>query len=376
MKLPETLILLFTIVLYTGCRKQPVYNTIEQISVDTEKLCADADEFFESYRYIVLETGQDALLGNIDNLDLDMDKIAINCGNDIFIYDIEGHFMSRFNKTGLGPDEYIDIADLKIKDDLLYILSRSSKQIKTYSLTGKHITSYQLPDFFQAFTIADNTVWLASMTCNNTKYEFAEYSLDKHSVIRESIPFEENQNFLYSQTIPFLMQRDNELYVTTPFSTTVDCIDMKTGETTSKLEFIFNTEKQLQDFGNNLSYQELYQVTANKPVVTRLGLMARTNDWTYLTADIFFKIGYFPNIFRFDHSDPKKPGKLMRIGLMTYEHFPFLKSKPLLFYNNSYVSVLDADMVLSIAENQEIDDFNKLGLTEESNPVIFLHKLK
>ena len=48
MRVSKSIILLIITVLYIGCKKQPVYNTVNQINIDINNLCEDANEFFES----------------------------------------------------------------------------------------------------------------------------------------------------------------------------------------------------------------------------------------------------------------------------------------------------------------------------------------
>ncbi len=366
------------IILSAGCSQRPADGPAVNIDINTNALTDDAGVFFESYRYTMLQTDSTSVIGNIDNIDIDRDSdyIVINSRNDIFVYNRTGRIISCFNNFGQGPQEYLNISDLKVYDGSIYILSRASKEIKIYDLKGKYINCFRLPDYYTDIEITDGAIWLASTTSNDTGYEFAMINLKSGEIERMVMPFDDNKNFINTAFNPFLMSHSNRLYVARQFDMTVQTIDCTDGTVTPEWNFHVDTEKQLSDYGDDLSYHELYQATANKPVVTNPGLMAKTASATYMTINIFFKIGYFTNIYKFDDTGQQVPGKLLRIGLTSYEGYPFLKSKPLLYHNRNYVSALDAAQVLAIAYNEGIDDFRENGLTEDSNPVIFFHKLK
>ncbi len=369
------LILVLSAVL-AGCNKQPVEQAAVEIAVDTKTPCDNADDFFDSYSYVVLDTDPAALIGEINNIDIDDDNIVINSRNDVFVFDRKGHLVSSFNNTGQGPEEYAEVFDMRLNDGVIYILSRSTMEVKTYSLSGEYVDSYKLPYYYSAMEIADGSIWLASETANESLYEFAEYSTDKREVVRNVMPFEKNESFLYSSFYPFLMQDDDKLYVSRLYDMNVSTIDCESGDVAEKWKFKFNTEKQLSDFDREQGYAYMYSATANKPVVTYLGRMAENDGSVYLSFNNFFIIGYFTNLYKFNKEHPEEGGKLLSIGLASYEGFPFLKSKPLLFHDNCYVSMLVAEHVISIAESLKIDDFNDAHLTEESNPVLFFHRLK
>ncbi|MGE0091048.1 MAG: 6-bladed beta-propeller [Bacteroidales bacterium] len=65
----------------------------------------------KSVKYIPLETNQKSMLGEIRHVKYEHGKIYVsdNTGS-IKVFDGNGKFLSSFNRTGRGPEEYVDIA--------------------------------------------------------------------------------------------------------------------------------------------------------------------------------------------------------------------------------------------------------------------------
>ncbi|MCM1450356.1 MAG: 6-bladed beta-propeller [Clostridiales bacterium] len=343
-----------------------------EINIDINSITENADEFIDSCHYLILDNR--ALISEIRHIDVNDSVIAINSGHDIFIFDHEGRLQSSFNHHGQGAGDYLQISDMKIHDGLVYILSILSKSINVYSPDGQFVESYKLPDAFNAFTFVNDKIWLASVTSNDTGYELAEYDIDSGSLGKQVLPFSKNQNFLYRN--PIVMQSGDKIYATRKFDMSIYEIDTRQGVQSGKWTLQFNTPMQLSDFNDMEDFAVLNQATANKPVVTQPGLICVTDSTVYITADIFYKIGYFTNIYRCDRNNISESGNLLRLGLTTYNNYPFLRRAPLVIYDRFMVSALDVSMVLTIAENLGIDEFSERELSDDSNPVLFFHRLR
>lgn len=64
---------------------------------------------------------------------------------DIFIFNQEGNFKNKINRSGNGPEEYGQITDLWLEGDTIAIHNRSTRNIKKYSFEGNFIESIRLP---------------------------------------------------------------------------------------------------------------------------------------------------------------------------------------------------------------------------------------
>jgi len=369
--------MMLMLVIGTSCKngKEEVAQSV-LVNVDVEKLSDEATEFFDSYRSVVLETRDDVLIGDISHIDMDEKHIAIAGGRDVFLFDKDGRFVSKFNRFGQGPNEYIELSDLKLHGNEILILSRPTERVNVYSIDGTFLRSYPLPHQYVDMLIDGECIWLAAGTSADSGYEFSKYDMTTQELVFQVMPYEKEQNCTPSYFTPFIGKSDGHILVAKQFDLTVYDIDNSDGNVCEKYRYHFNTPQQLGDFDLTLPYAEIYQATANKEVVKNLGFVYETSEATYQNVSLFFKLGYFPNIYKFKNDAPAAPGSLLRIGLATYADFPYLRTSPLMIYDGNYVSSMDAYQVLMIAESCGSNEFVERGLTEDSNPVLFFHHFK
>ena len=72
--------------------------------------------------------------------------------NQIFIFNREGQFISKINRKGRGPEEYMSISDLAINpfNGCLEILDPWGKLL-AFDLNGKYLHSFRLPKDLHAY---------------------------------------------------------------------------------------------------------------------------------------------------------------------------------------------------------------------------------
>ena len=100
-------------------------------------------EFVDSVEYIRLETTTEAILSNVSGVFFCDDIIIVSekqtqC---IYLFDRQGKYISKIDKRGKGPGEYIQISQMMFDRDKQMIIVYDSMQSKMlfYSLSGKLI---------------------------------------------------------------------------------------------------------------------------------------------------------------------------------------------------------------------------------------------
>ena len=78
------------------------------------------------------------------------------------------------------------------------------------------------------------------------------------------------------------------------------------------------------------------------------------------------------NIFR----SPNGESATLRLNSKLFDEFPYLTEMPVTIRNGYYVFAKSAEGVLRNDETTGSTKFTGLGVTEESNPVIFYYHLK
>ena len=75
----------------------------------------NASEFIKSIRYIPLETVRESMVGNIRKIIVHDNKIYISDDKKVInIFDMDGRHMRTLNRTGRGPEEYLNLTDFVI----------------------------------------------------------------------------------------------------------------------------------------------------------------------------------------------------------------------------------------------------------------------
>lgn len=113
-------------------------ETIEIIKCKQEYISL-ADSL--TYHFIPLETTEKCLIGSISDIQIKNNYIYILEGKeseDLFVFNLEGKFITTVGKKGSGPEEYIKISDFDIDVDnnLLIISDKHRERILFYDLSS------------------------------------------------------------------------------------------------------------------------------------------------------------------------------------------------------------------------------------------------
>jgi hypothetical protein len=95
-------------------------------------------EYFESLEYVKLETSEESLIGQIDNLAISDNYIVIydNTVNHILLFSRDGKFIRKLFGFGKGPDEFITINSMQFTHDEHLFLMKNYQTICLYDILG------------------------------------------------------------------------------------------------------------------------------------------------------------------------------------------------------------------------------------------------
>ncbi|MCX4279602.1 6-bladed beta-propeller [Muribaculum sp.] len=95
---------------------------------------ADVNEFFDDSRFVILETNDSALIGNMSRYDIDDNHIvAYSAESGFAVFDKDGKLLKSFDHRGEGPEEYIQVTGMFLHDGLIYVVSGYQSKILVYS---------------------------------------------------------------------------------------------------------------------------------------------------------------------------------------------------------------------------------------------------
>jgi hypothetical protein len=114
---------------------------------DNRGATVESNQMVDSVYYVRLETNEECLIGRIDKLYQLQDRIVIvdkAISRAIFIFDLQGKFLSKISRFGEGPEEYTQISDATVdkKGKQIFVLDEFRRQIKAYDFMGNYIQLY------------------------------------------------------------------------------------------------------------------------------------------------------------------------------------------------------------------------------------------
>lgn len=387
-----SIILIFVISISFSCNKKPKNdnNIIESSNFTIlninpkqfkEKDCYKFSKFCDSITYIPLETKDSFLIGSIDKIIVQNNKIFIldKITESIFCFDINGKFLYKIDRKGNGPEEYISIGDFQVNSKeeviiysssqgfLFYKNGRVTKKIESsviasdfyidernsiYLYTGRSANKEIFKDFPKQYRLIK--IFDGAITKNYLPYNFDERYL--------RIPQARNTFFLLQDTLHLIEYLNQEIY-----SISNDSLKpkYKIRFTTNSNSFNFNNKKEL-----------------NTSIIEKI----KENDYTRLisyieTIDYLFISYNVENLMMYSYIR-KKDLKINNAGLFYFDDFngiPF-GGKFLYSTGNELIGYIEPDLFLNLLKNRNDISSNlkslKRNLNSADNPLIIKLKLK
>ncbi|MBD5330798.1 MAG: 6-bladed beta-propeller [Bacteroides sp.] len=367
--------LILTSIILNSCKNNPCeISKPPVISVNINNVTEDASLFFDGWSYVALETTNDNVINNIDRLSMSGSNIIIASDDNIHIFTRDGKAVNSFNRKGAGPEEYLTISDMKLYNDMVWIVSISNSKIYVYNFEGQCEDVYDLPHPYHDMTfLASNEMVLSAGQSTSSQYEFVIYNLTQRCVTKKMLPYEINGSLGVWDFNPFIAASHDCVYGIQKFDYTIYRITEN--QSTPFLQYEFNTSERLDNL-SGLSLNEKFEKTTGKAIVRYLGL-AEFGEKETVQAFNMFTEGYGLNTYIYRYTQDHSKGNLLNCGVKRKDGFPFLNNFPRAFFEGNYVNALIPLQIKIIEEQIEDCSFSKsIGLTDESNPVLFFHHFR
>lgn len=149
-------LIIFFLVLFisvSSCRADKndmiMHNAQYEVDIDILKkeYNVPVSSYFKSVKPIFLETKENCLLQSIGGIQVTDDYIFIldKKYKRLYCFSKEGKFVRRIGNLGSGPGEFSNISDFTIDSNgTIYTVDPYGNKIHSYTLSGKHISSFQL----------------------------------------------------------------------------------------------------------------------------------------------------------------------------------------------------------------------------------------
>ncbi|MBE6334260.1 MAG: 6-bladed beta-propeller [Bacteroidales bacterium] len=159
--------LLFSIVIaFASCdsKSKQNNNNIDTINIsNVEVIDSYAIDYLlkDSIRAIALETNDDFVIGEISHIKYHNEEILIcdKMSEAVYLYDANtGKAITKIHYPGRGPEEYIEIADADIYNDMVIIFDYVGSKLLIYSKEGEFIKAISTQDIWGEEILVINNV--------------------------------------------------------------------------------------------------------------------------------------------------------------------------------------------------------------------------
>ena len=150
-------------------------KSIPEIVFDSDKIddIVDISDIIDStfFRIIPLETTNSSLIGEVNKVFFKHNRFYIldQMQKSIIVFDENGKFIFRFNASGKGPGEYLEIASTTITEHNIIIADNILMKLFYYDLNGKFIKEFgkQKVWHLDIFSLNDGYLYSSNSTFSN-----------------------------------------------------------------------------------------------------------------------------------------------------------------------------------------------------------------
>jgi len=238
------LVIIFFIIVIS-CKNINTKSNIISIDVNKESKYNMSD-LIKKIHYIKLETNEKSIIGETDKVIIADNKIFVLDNRkaiSLFIFDLNGKYLSQINKRGRGPGEFNIPSDFFIDNfhKQILISDPESRRILFYNFNGNFINELKTDFFFNSFYLyKDNLFFDLTNIPYLSKLKTLIITNLEGKLVSSLIPFDKNIKYLSLTTInPFNLVNDTLCFLPT-LSNEIFSVSL----TNTK-------EKYLIDFGEN-----------------------------------------------------------------------------------------------------------------------------
>ncbi len=109
----------------------------------------DMLSILDDFKYVVLESTDESIIGGIDKLEVYKDRIYIldMMTSSLFVFTIDGEFIYKINRIGAGPEEYIqlDFFSIDYENEHLVLTDLMSYWVMRFDMDGNFISRKKIP---------------------------------------------------------------------------------------------------------------------------------------------------------------------------------------------------------------------------------------
>ena len=390
----------FSSVFFISCSKQ----TQEDLPLDLDYYIIDLDKekeeelsiscMFKNAQTIILESGDDCVIGQIDDIQFFDGCIYIldyRKAKSLFVFDMEGNFIQKIGSVGNGPGEYTSPKDFTLDtDNRILFLRDHSNRIHKYQLDGTYIHTITIPtlnsyvDFIQFY---NGRLYVNCLEWEKSQngYMLLEINPTDGKILSRSLPIKYNKGWDESLSVShsrfFMSRGNNPPRFNLMFMDYIVSIGKKITPYVKLKSRHLTTEKDIESFRSKDGEPNNILNILNSKKIFNVHCFIESDDF------ISFRYGISPQstfvvVYEKKTGETKIANRLNndlifkrdRDGKMG--NFMFSDSKGAYDILNTQ----DYELLYAIQNNETIPTLDKLDklmkLNGDNNPIIFFYEFK
>lgn len=362
-----------------GCRtshdKSEENNGIQiQLSLKQDPTFLSADSILSEKKIVPLETTDDNIIAQIDKLEIYNDRFYIldKRQNVIFIFNKDGHFLTKIADTGRGPNEYFHINDFHIDDNMIYLLAGGNRKIMCYDPEGKLLESF--PTLHPGANITSDSAYLyLNFDFNNPqRFNVGVYSKKDHTLVKQ-YKFYPKQQYGMGYSHQAWTSNNNQVYAAFQYEYNIYRLMPDTCTVFATLDC--GADKMYPKEWNTFSPQQKEEYDKQKGGIVNLPLVSRITSLHFTSKYLFFTFIYTS----VEHTVIwNRTTQQVRYGILKPTTYYWNVMGRKLYISDQYM-VLAKEAANIISYREEVPEAKEewaLDLKDDDNPCLYFYKLK
>lgn len=148
--------------MYSCEKKKTQDEKVIHFDLEQEVLNIHSTSLIKDCKIIPLETNDSVLIGSIDKVIVDQDKLYVgdfSKTHSVYVFDLQGNFQQKISRQGRGPEEYLSLYDMFIDPHTgeLNLLSRIDRKLLAFDKNDVSLRKTQkLPKTFMELIPSQN----------------------------------------------------------------------------------------------------------------------------------------------------------------------------------------------------------------------------
>ena len=392
-------VLFWLIIISFGCDN----NIVEDIKViklnpNEAKDEINLSEIADSVLYIKLQTNAESVMGRLFSLTIKDKYIYVvdKSQQILFVFDRTGKYISKLDKRGKAPDEYMHMGGVFIDDNEEYIElldnSRNSAILKYSNIEFKLLNKSPLPNLsYNSFRRVNSTLYFACQQNENLingEITNAGIIVVNNGKIKGTLfnKFVETKNTGYSPNSESLTVNDKgKLFASIVFDNTFYQIEKMNANPVLKIDFGkhgIDNSIGLKSIPDQLKYIENINGLASFPVlnINNTGIMSFSYYFKQNSKNRMFSPSDYRYYIELKNSNKIYHTKRIKNDITSFPDEIYLSSyfrrvAHEAWYKNYLVDVVIPSYYFKNGETQvSVENLGEIKITD--NPIVVLVKLK